>query len=144
MPKRSLENRTKPRESVLPICSPHPAARPPLWKGGLMRCRSAEAGPSSIHFSWKCLRFHDSSLVPYAILSLYFDRHRAGCFGQHPLWDEEVLPSVRAEAGCTWPGTHFRWHRFAPGAQLSVMNHRLGNQKRGYLLCFFSSFCFLI
>lgn len=71
--KRSPENRTKPQESVLPICSSHP--RQPAHHcgkdGWLMIGRSSKAWALITHFSWKCLRFHDPSLIPYAILSLY-------------------------------------------------------------------------
>lgn len=104
VPKRSLGKRTKPWESMLPICSPRP--RQPTHhcgKGGLTRCRASKARPSSIHFSWKCLRFCDSSLIPYAILSLYFHRHRAGCLGQHPLQDGEGVALTLCTRGLGHP-----------------------------------------
>lgn len=90
-----------------------------------MSCRSSKAWAYIIHFSWKCLRFCDPSLIPYAILSLYFDRHRAGCFGQRPLEDGGPASGPRRRpasvAGAPVPT---QWLQSTPKARLSGANHR--------------------
>lgn len=123
------------------VCFPsaaHIPGRPPtIWK------RSSKAWPSIIHFSWKCLRFHDSSLIPFAIRSLYFDRHRAGPFDQYLLQGGggavRSLCWVLARRGwgtlsgaVSYPRSPALWHK--------LYGRKSGNRVS---LCFFS-FYFII